>query len=170
MYRARRSRAGTLSLIAPFASKPGASAGRNQDVNRSGLVLNQAVQEAGRLRPESCSVASNENTRPSKAVPGRLRRSCVVNARCHRSPPTFSKETFCHSVGNANQMNLLTTDHASLGLSKLDQRQRQFMTCPHVESLRTRRRIVHLLQKLWIAAPKALWIRDRASAAGEELL
>ena len=61
------------------------------------------------------------------------------------------------------------------------------MTCPHVESLRTRRRIVHLLQKLWIAAPKALWIRDRArltreltgqtrtifqrgSAAGEEVL
>ena len=31
------------------------------------------------------------------------------------------------------------------------------MTCPHVGSLRTRRRIVHLLQKLWIAAPQALW-------------
>jgi hypothetical protein len=124
MHRARRSRAGTLSLKAPFASKPGASAGGNQDVNRSGLVLNQTVQEARRLRPESCSVASNENTRPSKAVPGRLRRSCVVNAWGHRSPPTFSKETFCHSVGNANQMNLLTTDHASLGFSKLDQRQR----------------------------------------------
>ena len=61
------------------------------------------------------------------------------------------------------------------------------MTCPHVESLRTRRRIVHLFQKLWIAAPKALWIRDRrvrpvnsrvkrarsvqrGSATGEELL
>ena len=41
------------------------------------------------------------------------------------------------------------------------------MTCPHVESLRTRRRIVHLLQKLWIAAPKALWIRDRARLTRE---
>ena len=41
------------------------------------------------------------------------------------------------------------------------------MTCPHVESLRTLRRIVHLLQKLWIAAPKALWIRDRARLTRE---
>ena len=45
-HRARRSRAGTLSLKAPFASKPGAPARWDQDVNWSRRLIDQVVQEA----------------------------------------------------------------------------------------------------------------------------
>ena len=47
----------------------------------------------------------------------------MVDARGYRSPPTCSKKTFNGRVGDINQVNLLTTDDARLGLRKLERRQ-----------------------------------------------